>query len=84
MITKMKYVLVQKSGDDEDRISIIDDPVALYNSGVYNQARGDKLFQIGQEVKIEVKIELAQGQTYRSPHPETFTLGPSRDQETWS
>jgi hypothetical protein len=29
MITKMRYLLIQKSEDGEDRVSIVDDPVAV-------------------------------------------------------
>jgi hypothetical protein len=76
MITKMRYLLIQKSEDGEDRVSIVDDPVALYKSGKYDAERGDQFFQIGSEVKIEVKIDIVQKSTYR--HPESYTLGPSR------
>jgi hypothetical protein len=79
MMTKMKkYVFIQKSDNGEWRVSIVDDPVALYKSGGYDASRGDQLFQIGPEVKIEVKIDVVQEPTYR--HPESFTLGPSEAQ----
>lgn len=62
----MKYVFVKKFETGEEAVSIIEDPVALFKSGEYNESRGDKLYQLGSEIKIEMNIKIKSEPVYRS------------------
>lgn len=53
----MKYVLIKNYGTEGSGMLLIDDPVAAYKSGQYQEENGDKLFQLGSEVKIEISIK---------------------------
>ena len=64
MISNMKYVLVKKYEDSSEAVFIIDDPVAACKSGKYQEENGDKIFQLGNEVKIKISIEPTE--VYRS------------------
>jgi hypothetical protein len=52
----MKYLWVHKKNPDENILRIIDDPIELFKTGQLNEAF-DKIYKIGQEVKIKVSIE---------------------------
>ena len=54
----MKYVLVKKYEDGSEAVFIIDDPVAACKSGKYQEENGDKLYQLGQEVTVEINIKV--------------------------
>lgn len=56
-INAMKYVLVKKYDDESEGVFIVDDPVSAYRSGKYQEENGDKIFQLGNEVKLKVTIE---------------------------
>lgn len=58
----MKYVLVKRG-----EVSIVEDPVALFKSGEYNESRGDKLYQLGPEVTVETTIKVTSKPVYRGP-----------------
>ncbi len=59
----MKYLWVHKKNPDESVLQIIEDPIELFKTGQLNEAF-DKIYQIGQEVKVKLSIE--QVTTYRS------------------
>jgi hypothetical protein len=56
MKSEMKYVFVKLDSEGHKTISIIDNPTSLFKSGAYSEQRGDKLFQLGNEVTIEVQV----------------------------
>lgn len=56
-ISSMKYVLIKKYEDGSEAVFIIDDPVAACKSGKYQEENGDKIFQLGNEVKLKITIE---------------------------
>jgi hypothetical protein len=64
---RMKYVLIKKFETGETAVSIIEDPLALYKNGQYNEDNGDQLFQLGEEVKVEMNIKVKSKVTYRGP-----------------
>lgn len=66
MLTNMKYVFIKRFETGEKSVSIIDDPVALYKNGQYNEDNGDQLFQLGEEVKVEMNIKVKSKTTYRT------------------
>ena len=70
----MKYVFVKKFEDGSELTSIVEDPVALFKTGEYNESRGDKLYQLGQEVTVETTIKVTSKPTYRGPQADTFKL----------
>lgn len=53
----MKYVLIKNYGAEGTGMLLIDDPVAAYKSGQYQEENGDKLFQLGNEVKVEINVK---------------------------
>ncbi len=53
----MKYVFVKKFETGETSIGLIDDPNEVYKSGEYKPDNGDKIYQLGQEVKVKVSLE---------------------------
>lgn len=57
MITTMKYVLIKNYDTEGSEMLLIDDPVESYKSGQYNAANGDKIFQLGNEVEVEISIK---------------------------
>lgn len=70
----MKYVFVKKFEDGSELASIIEDPVALFKTGEYNESCGDKLYQLGQEVTVETTIKVTSKPVYRGPQADTFKL----------
>lgn len=65
----MMYVFVKKFEDGSELASIVEDPIALFKNGEYNESRGDKLYQIGPEVKVKISIVESE-KVYRVPvHP---------------
>jgi hypothetical protein len=62
----MKYVFIKKFGTGETSVSIVEDPIALYKSGELKEENGDQLFQLGNEVKIEMNIKVKGAAVYRS------------------
>lgn len=70
----MKYVFVKKFEDGSELASIVEDPVALFKTGEYNESRGDKLYQLGQEVTVETTIKVTSKPVYRGPQADTFKL----------
>lgn len=69
----MKYVFIKRFETGEKSVSIIDDPVALYKNGQYNEDNGDQLFQLGEEVKVEMNIKVKSKTTYRGPEFASIT-----------
>jgi hypothetical protein len=67
-----KYLWIHQKNPDENILQIIDDPIELFKTGQLNEAF-DKIYQIGQEVKIKVSIE--QVATHRSVNPTKDGLG---------
>ncbi len=53
----MKYVLIKNYGAEGSGILLIDNPVTAYKSDQYQEENGDKLFQLGSEVKVEISIK---------------------------
>ena len=70
----MKYVFVKKFEDGSELTSIVEDPVALFKTGEYNESRGDQLYQLGQEVTVETTIKVTSKPTYRGPQADAFKL----------
>ena len=56
MRKEQKYLLVHRKDPDTEVLSIIDDPIKLFKTGQFNDTF-DKIYQIGQEVKIKISIE---------------------------
>lgn len=52
-----KYVLVNKCPDGSTMVRIIDDPTEAFINAQYDEKNGDKLYQLGQEVKIKITVE---------------------------
>ncbi len=65
----MKYVFIKKFETGETAISIIEDPIELFKSGELKEENGDKLFQLGNEVKVEMNIKVKSAPVYRSAAP---------------
>lgn len=63
----MKYVFIEKCDDRCELVSIIEDPIELFKSGEYNESRGDKLYQLGPEVTVEMTIKVTSKPVYRGP-----------------
>jgi hypothetical protein len=57
--SRMKYVLIKKFETGEEAVSIIEDPIELFKGGTYKEANGDKLYQLGPEVTVEITIKVA-------------------------
>lgn len=77
----MKYVFIKKFEDGSEGISIIEDPIALFKNGDLREENGDRLFQLGEEVKVEMNIKIKSKTVYRgAPPPQhiTFDGGPSK------
>lgn len=53
----MKYVLLKTYDSNEIITSLIDDPVEAYKTGKYKEENGDKIFQLGSEIKIKFIVE---------------------------
>jgi hypothetical protein len=70
----MMYVFVKKFEDGSELASIVEDPIALFKNGEYNESRGDRLYQLGQEVTVETAIKVTSKPTYRGPQADTFKL----------
>lgn len=68
----MKYVFIEKCDDGSEHVSIVEDPVALFKNGEYNESRGDKLYQLGPEVTVETTIKVTSKPTYRGPQADVF------------
>jgi hypothetical protein len=68
----MMYVFIEKCEDGGELISITEDPVTLFKNGEYNESCGDKLYQLGSEVKIETTIKVTSGPTYRVLEDKVF------------
>ncbi len=60
----MKYVFIKKFETGETSIGLIGDPLEVYKSGVYKPENGDKIYQLGSEVTVELSI--TQKPKYRS------------------
>ena len=69
----MKYVFIKRFETGEKSVSIIDDPVALFKNGQYNEDNGDQLFQLGEEVKVEMNIKVKSKPTYRGQEAMSIT-----------
>lgn len=54
-----KYILVNKCADGTTMVRIIDDPTEVFMNAQYDEKNGDKLYQLGQEVKIKISVEPA-------------------------
>ena len=71
----MKYLLMKKYENGETALSIIEDPLELYKSGQFREDNGDKLFQIGDEVRVELNIKVKSKTTFRElPASSAFRL----------
>lgn len=57
---KEQYVLVNKCPDGSTMVRIIDDPTEMFMNAQYDEKNGDKLYQLGQEVKIKISVEPAE------------------------
>ena len=69
----MKYVFIKRFETGEKSVSIVGDPVALFKSGEYSEENGDQLFQLGEEVKVEMNIKVKSKTTYREPITSSIT-----------
>lgn len=47
----MKYVIVNAAGQP---VGIVDNPIDTYSAGGF--AEGDRIYQLGQELRIETKL----------------------------
>jgi hypothetical protein len=54
----MKYVFVKKFETGETSIGLIDDPLEVYKSGEYKPDNGDKIYQLGNEIVIDVSLKV--------------------------
>jgi hypothetical protein len=54
----MKYVFIKKFETGETSIGLIDNPLELYKSGEYKPDNGDKIYQLGNEITIEVNLKV--------------------------
>ena len=54
----MKYVFVKKFETGETSIGFIDDPLEVYKSGEYKPDNGDKIYQLGNEITVEVSVKV--------------------------
>lgn len=70
----MKYVFVKKFKDGGELVSIIEDPVALFKNGEYNESSGDKLYQLGPEVTVETTIKVSSKPVYRRSQADAFNV----------
>jgi hypothetical protein len=59
----MKYVFVKKYADGTEIVNLIDNPIDLCKRGEIDDK--DQLFQLGQEVKVEMNIKVKSGPVYR-------------------
>ena len=57
----MKYVFIKKFETGETSIGLIDDPLEVFKSGEYKPNNGDKIYQLGSEVTVEVSIKVKSG-----------------------
>jgi len=69
MMKQIKYLWVH-TFDDKTVLRIIDDPIELFKTGQLNEAF-DKIYKIGQEVKIKVSIEHVATQRSADSFPRT-------------
>jgi hypothetical protein len=68
----MRYVFVKMNGMGEVETDIINDPVAMYKSGEYDEERGDRTYQLGPEIKIEINIRAKTSNVQRNAHYEVL------------
>jgi hypothetical protein len=54
----MKYVFIKKFETGETSIGLIDDPLEVYKSGEYKPENGDKIYQLGNEISVEVSVKV--------------------------
>ena len=54
----MKYVFIKKFETGETSIGLIDDPLEVYKSGEYKPDNGDKIYQLGNEITVEVSVKV--------------------------
>lgn len=57
MTQETKYVFIKMYEDGSESVSIIDDPIEIYKSGNFNDKAGDKIYQLGNEVELEVTVK---------------------------
>lgn len=57
----MRYVFMKKYETGETSIGLIDDPLEVYKSGEYKPDNGDKIYQLGSEVTVEVSLKIKSG-----------------------
>jgi len=61
----MKYVFIKKFETGETSIGLIDDPLEVFKSGEYKPNNGDKIYQLGSEVTVEVSVKVKSSPVYR-------------------
>jgi len=54
----MKYVFIKKFETGETSIGLIDDPIEVFKSGEYKASNGDKIYQLGNEITVEVSLKV--------------------------
>jgi hypothetical protein len=54
----MTYVFIKKFETGETSIGLIADPLDVYKSGEYKPDNGDKIYQLGNEITVEVSLKV--------------------------
>ena len=57
MRQEVKYVFIKMFETGETSISLINDPIEIYKSGKFNAKAGDKIYQLGNEVELEIVVK---------------------------